>query len=47
MTCPKCNKPGTRVTANENHKKIPKIWRRRECEWCLHKFSTIEKLKEK
>ncbi len=42
MDCPACKYPDTRVAKTEAQEFKQKVWRRRECLRCLHRFTTYE-----
>jgi transcriptional repressor NrdR len=45
MRCPKCLNPDTKVCDTRNTQNGRVIRRRRECEKCLYRFTTIEEMK--
>lgn len=46
MKCPVCQNNGTRVLDSRPVDESKSIRRRRECEKCLHRFTTFEKVEE-
>lgn len=44
MNCPKCNNPSTRVLDSRDTDNNKAVRRRRECENCLHRFTTFERV---
>lgn len=47
MVCPYCQHNDTSVTNSRQHRKEPRIWRRRRCVRCKTIFTTYEQLAEK
>lgn len=44
MLCPNCNSPDTRVIDSRTSKDNQSIRRRRECNECGHRFTTLEEI---
>lgn len=47
MVCPYCQHSDTSVTNSRQHRRDPRIWRRRRCDRCKTTFTTYEELAEK
>jgi len=47
MVCPYCQHTDTSVTNSRQHRREPRIWRRRRCSRCKTTFTTYEELAKK